>query len=346
LRSLTVKNVLKISIIFMLLIVSVGSIYAADDLMESDEYSDIYDDFESDDGIYEDFDDDFESDDGLYEEYDDDFEDDFDEDFDEDFEDDSDLVDDIEDDFDEDFDEDFEDDSDLDEDFDEEYYDDSEFDEFDYEEWDDIDFDFEEEDFEDFNFTFFDYEFLKNKIISYLEHNGNSSGVNWTESEDFYTQYKIYLANPENYTLNQSSENYEIALKIYDSITDSFDYFNLTDNETEYLKFLIIYYLNNYGGNLSQYDDYNSKFLHIMAMSGCFSPDKMLNKVNSKNLNNLNTLKTSVSPVNVVGSVIGNQTNTTGNGNFTVTGGVEKDANNPFMFILMLLLFLAVIIFI
>ena len=46
----------------MLLIVSVGSIYAADDLMESDEYSDIYDDFESDDGLYEDFDDDFESD--------------------------------------------------------------------------------------------------------------------------------------------------------------------------------------------------------------------------------------------------------------------------------------------
>ena len=259
----------------MLLIVSVGSIYAADDLMESENNLDIDDDFELDD------------------------------------------------------------DSDLDDEFD---------DDWDYEDWDDIDFDFDDEDFEDLNFTFFNYDFLKYKIISYLEYNGNSSDVNWTESEDFYAQYQIYLDNPENYTLNQSSENYEIALKIYNSITSSFEHFNLTDNETEYLKFLIIYYLNNYGGNLSEYEDYYSEYFYIMAKASCLDYNKVLNRFYSKNLNNVNSLKTSIPSVDVDSGVVGNETNSTGIGNLTVTGGVEKETNNSLMFILMLIVMLLFII--
>ncbi len=186
---------------------------------------------------------------------------------------------------------------------------------------------------------------MKYGIISYLEYNGNSSDVDWAESDDFYAQYQIYLANPENYTLNQSSENYEIALKIYNSITSSFEHFNLTDNETAYLKFLIIYYLNNYGGNLSEYDNYSFEFSHIMLMAGCFNYNESADEFvgnNFSKFNDLNNIKTLIPSVNAESGIIVNQTNSTATNNATVTGGVEKEADNPFILFLILMMILAV----
>lgn len=106
-----------------------------------------------------------------------------------------------------------------------------------------------------------DFEFLESKIIFYLEKYGNCTDENWTESESFLNEYQIYLADPSNYTLNESSEGYKTYLKIFDSITSTFEDYNLSDNETAYLKFLIIYYLNHYGNVSANYTwDENESF--------------------------------------------------------------------------------------
>lgn len=97
------------------------------------------------------------------------------------------------------------------------------------------------------------YDYLEYKVISYLERYGNCSEDNWKESERFYDEYQIYLANSSNYTLNKSAEGYNTYLKIFDSITSTFGDYNLTNNQTMYLKFLIIYYLNNYGNVSANY---------------------------------------------------------------------------------------------
>ena len=143
-----------------------------------------------------------------------------------DFELDDDLDDDWDDDWDEDLDDDFEDD---DEDWDEDL-DDNE---------------------SDYSYTDFDY--LEFKIISYLDRYGNCSDYNWTESEEFLNEYQIYLINPSNYTLNESSEGYQTYLKIFESITSTFGEYNLTENETAYLKFMVIFYLNHYGNVSGNY---------------------------------------------------------------------------------------------
>ena len=192
----------------MLLVITVGSIYAADNSDSAiGDYQDD-DDFEVDDD-WED------SDDGPDE--DDEGEDDTPD------EDDSD--------------EDDEDDEGEDDDFDEDD--------------DDLDDDDWDEDSDDSNLT--DYEFLEYKILSYLDQYGNCTDENWTESEDFINEYQSYLSDPSSYALNESAEGYQTYLKIYDSITSTFDDYNLTENETAYLKFLIIYYLNHYGNVSANY---------------------------------------------------------------------------------------------
>lgn len=103
----------------------------------------------------------------------------------------------------------------------------------------------------DYNYS--DFEYLKFKITYYLDSYGNCSSYNWTESEEFLNEYQTYLINPSNYTLNESSEGYQTYLKIFDSITSTFKDYNLTENETGYLKFMVIFYLNNYGNVSANY---------------------------------------------------------------------------------------------
>ncbi|MDO5860890.1 hypothetical protein, partial [Methanobrevibacter sp.] len=102
-----------------------------------------------------------------------------------------------------------------------------------------------------------DFGYLEFKVTAYLDRYGDCFDENWTECEDFHNNYQAYLANPDNYSLNESNENYETYLKIYESIVSTFDDYNLTDNETQYLKFVIMYYLNNYG-NCSNFTENES----------------------------------------------------------------------------------------
>lgn len=214
-----VKNFFRISIALLLLVVCIGSIYAADDsqitLNENGEASDFELDEEfdvlSDDDIDDDLDDegDGDLDDNLDEEDDDD---------------------DSEDEFDDDEDDDSEDEFDDDEDLDDELDDDEDY---------------------DYNYTDFDY--LKQKIIYYLDKYGNCSSDDWTESDDFLNEYQMYLLNPDNYTLDENAEGYKTYLKIYESITSTFGDYNLTENETAYLKFMVIFFLNHYGNVSANY---------------------------------------------------------------------------------------------
>ena len=143
-------------------------------------------------------------------------------------------------------------------DSDDEDLDDSELDDylddFDDEDLDDSELDDYLDDFDDDWANYFkSYDYLEYKIISYLERYGNCSEDNWTESESFHDEYQIYLANSSDYTLNESAEGYNTYLKIFDSITSTFGDYNLTNNQTMFLKFLIIYYLNNYGNVSANY---------------------------------------------------------------------------------------------
>ena len=158
-----------------------------------------------------------------------------------DFELDEDLDDDSDDEDDE-----FEDDDEDDED--DEFEDDDEDDEDDDEEDDDP----EDDDLdEDFNES--DYDYLEMRILQYLEKYGNVTDENWTESQDFLNEYQVYLNDPSNYTLNETLEGYQTYVKIFDSITSTFGDYNITENETAYLKFLIIYYLNHFGNVSANY---------------------------------------------------------------------------------------------
>ncbi len=130
---------------------------------------------------------------------------------------------------------------------------------------DDLD---DDEDYNESDYT--DFEFLECEIILYLEKYGNCTDENWTESESFLNEYQIYLADPSNYTLNESAEGYETYLKIFDSITSTFGDYNLSDNETAYLKFLIIYYLNNYGNVSANYTwNESESFSNFTIMPKC-----------------------------------------------------------------------------
>lgn len=180
-----VKNIFKISIVLLLLLVCLGSVYAADDVNAS---------------LTESHEDDFDLDEDL-----DDFDDEDSDEGDDDLDDES--------------------DDDLDDDI----------------------------DVNDSDYTYSDFDYLKFKITYYLDRYGNCSSHNWTESDEFLNEYQEYLINPSNYTLNESSEGYQTYLKIFDSITSTFKDYNLTENETGYLKFMVIFYLNNYGNVSANY---------------------------------------------------------------------------------------------
>ena len=66
-------------------------------------------------------------------------------------------------------------------------------------------------------------------------------------------EYQIFLNNSSNYTLNKSLEAYETYLKIFDSVNSTFKDYNLTENETQYLQFMVIYYLNHFGNVSANY---------------------------------------------------------------------------------------------
>ena len=91
------------------------------------------------------------------------------------------------------------------------------------------------------------------KILLYLEKYGNVTDENWIESQDFLDEYQVYLNDPSKYTLNETLEGYQTYVKIFDSITSTFGDYNITENETAYLKFLIIYYLNHFGNVSANY---------------------------------------------------------------------------------------------
>ena len=268
-RYFNAKNLLKISLISVLLIMCIGSIYAADANVSS---INIHDSIQI--SSSNDFDDDLDLDD------DSDLDD---EDYDEDYDDDSDW-----DDF---------DDSDLD---DEDYDDDSDWDDFG---WFAGNYKILYKDYvmgaatakfsnhyaSDYNIS--DYEYLEFRIMSYLDNFGNCSDENWTTSDDFLAEYQLYLENPGNYNFNESDENYETYLKIYDSIVSKFEDYNLTQNETDYLKFLVIYYLNNYG-NCSNYTwdescDFCTYYMTKFLATSC--PNEVLSGFASSNADNSNS---------------------------------------------------------
>ena len=210
------KNIFKIAIILILLMVAVGAVSAADN--SDSTISDSPDDFklneDLDDGPNDDPDeggDDSEGDEG--DEEDDEFEDDGSDDEGDEFEDDDDSED----------------------------------------EEDDEGDEFEDDDFNDSDSDYSDYDYLEMKILLYLEKYGNVTDENWTESQDFLDEYQVYLNDPSKYTLNETLEGYQTYVKIFDSITSTFGDYNITENETAYLKFLIIYYLNHFGNVSSNY---------------------------------------------------------------------------------------------
>ena len=210
------KNIFKIAIILILLMVAVGAVSAADN--SDSTISDSPDDFklneDLDDGPNDDPEGDDDSEDDEGDEEDDEFEDDGSDDEGDEFEDDDDS-------------EDEEDDEDDDE--------------------------FEDDDFNDSDSDYSDYDYLEMKILLYLEKYGNVTDENWTESQDFLDEYQVYLNDPSKYTLNETLEGYQTYVKIFDSITSTFGDYNITENETAYLKFLIIYYLNHFGNVSANY---------------------------------------------------------------------------------------------
>ena len=111
----------------------------------------------------------------------------------------------------------------------------------------------EDDDFNDSDSDYSDYDYLEMKILLYLEKYGNVTDENWTESQDFLDEYQVYLNDPSKYTLNETLEGYQTYVKIFDSITSTFGDYNITENETAYLKFLIIYYLNHFGNVSANY---------------------------------------------------------------------------------------------
>ena len=276
------KNILKISIILMLLVVAVGSIHAADD-SQSKITDSLDDDFELDDDLDDDLDED--SDDGSDDDLDDDLDDGSDDYLDDDLDGDNDT---------------------------------------------------------DFDINMTDYDYLEFKILIYLERYGNCTDENWTSSEKFLDDYRIYLENPSNYTLNESAEGYQTYMKIYDSITSTFKDYNLTENETAYLKFLIIYYLNNYGNVSANYtwNETEDGFEHFnpwFTLDGC-----VFGLASSKYIaleNNYQTLK---DLNDAFDTILTNSTDV----NMTSTGNVEDIAppvqdygwNNIFLLVLVVVL--------
>ncbi len=234
------------------------------------------------------------------------------------------------------FEEDDEGDDGSDDEDDEDDEDDDEFEDDDSE-------DDEDDEDDDFNDSYSDYDFLEMKILLYLEKYGNVTDENWTESQDFLDEYQVYLNDPSKYTLNETLEGYQTYVKIFDSITSTFGDYNITENETAYLKFLIIYYLNHFGNVSANYtwnesesfENFTPEIYYCTAFAmGCasaheFSPIGFYDSF--KNLNDI------ASPI------LGNSTDTNATANVT---SVDAPGDNSSWWdnILILILIAALIV--
>ena len=228
-----------------------------------------------------------------------------------------------------------------------------EFSDFDDDEdWDDGSDSDDFDDDEDWDYEFDDYEFLECKIISYLSKFGNCTDENWTQSDDFLNEYQVFLLNSSNYTLNESLKGYQTYLKIFDSITSTFDEYNLTENQTAYLKFMIIYYLNHYGNVSENYtwneSDEFSQFFPFLASGFYFGfatsseTPQVVHKYS--NLNNIFNPLLSFSDIDNVTFNIDNVTSNGNASNFNISGEDNSGWANIIVLILVLLMVLLVFI--
>ncbi len=235
-------------------------------------------------------------------------------------------------------------------DSDDEDLDDSELDDylddFDDEDLDDSELDDYLDDFDDDWANYFkSYDYLEYKIISYLERYGNCSEDNWTESESFHDEYQIYLANSSDYTLNESAEGYNTYLKIFDSITSTFGDYNLTNNQTMFLKFLIIYYLNNYGNVSANYTWNKSESFENYTPPFDFMADAMCCRIaGNAAAGESGYYSEGYAPLSFIQSNNLTDVNQTSHINQTITEAQNSRDLNIFVFILVLVIMILMII--
>ena len=181
--------------------------------------------------------------------------------------------------------------------------------------------------------------------ISYLERYGNCSEDNWTESESFHDEYQIYLANSSDYTLNESAEGYNTYLKIFDSITSTFGDYNLTNNQTMFLKFLIIYYLNNYGNVSANYTWNKSESFENYTPPFDFMADAMCCRIAGNAAAGESGYYSEVyAPLSFIQSNNLTDVNQTSHINQTITEVQNSRDLNIFVFILVLVIMILMII--
>lgn len=211
---------------------------------------------------------------------------------------------------------------------------DSEFDEEGETDFDNEDVDENESDVTNCN----DFNHLNLRILIYLEKFGNCSDENWTQSEDFISKYQAYLVDNTSYELDKNNENYETYLKIYNSIVSTFDG-NLTDNETAYLKFLIMYYFNNYG-NCSNYtwneSDEFSQFYPSYLVTALFDTSSISAHAGNNQYTNFNN--------QMLVPFVGVESNSTSNNNVTSLNQQNNSIDSNLFVLLFVILMLILMI--
>ena len=202
----------------------------------------------------------------------------------------------------------------------------------------------EDDEDDDFNDSYSDYDFLEMKILLYLEKYGNVTDENWTESQDFLDEYQVYLNDPSKYTLNETLEGYQTYVKIFDSITSTFGDYNITENETAYLKFLIIYYLNHFGNVSANYtwnesesfENFTPEIYYCTAFAmGCasaheFSPIGFYDSFKSLN--------------DIASPILGNSTDTNATANVTSVDAPGDNGSWWDNILLLILIFVLVVL--
>ena len=285
------KNIFKIAIILILLMVAVGAVSAADN--SDSTISDSPDDFELDEDLDDDPDD---GEDDEFEDDDPDDEDDEDDEFEDDDEDDEEEDDDPEDD-------------DLDEDFNES-----------------------------------DYDYLEMKILQYLEKYGNVTDENWTESQGFLNEYQVYLNDPSNYTLNETLEGYQTYVKIFDSITSTFGDYNITENETAYLKFLIIYYLNHFGNVSANYTWNESESFEYFIPKLYYCTAFAMGSASADEFSEIGFYDSFKSLNDIASPILGNSTDTNATSNVTSVDSPGDNGSWWDNILIMILVFVLVVL--
>ena len=299
------KNIFKIAIILILLMVAVGAVSAADN--SDSTISDSPDDFklneDLDDGPNDDPEGDDDSEDDEGDEEDDGSDDEGDE---------------------------FEDDDDSED-----------------EEDDEEDDEFEDDDFNDSDSDYSDYDYLEMKILLYLEKYGNVTDENWTESQDFLDEYQVYLNDPSKYTLNETLEGYQTYVKIFDSITSTFGDYNITENETAYLKFLIIYYLNHFGNVSANYTWNESESFEYFIPKLYYCTAFAMGSASADEFSAIGFYDSFKSLNDIASPILGNSTDTNTNATANVTSVDAPGDNGSWwdnIFILILIFVLVVLV--